>query len=72
MSYSSTKCQDVVNNVMHADVKSNYVLPVQNTFLDDNIALDMLKMDNNHLMELLDVVFVGLQQEVLQLPRQCT
>ncbi|GKC17939.1 hypothetical protein Tco_1014721 [Tanacetum coccineum] len=65
-------CQDVVNNVMHADVKSDYVLPVQNTFLDDNIALDMLKMDNNHLMELLDVVFVGLQQEVLQLPRQCT
>ncbi|GJW80542.1 hypothetical protein Tco_0144517 [Tanacetum coccineum] len=46
-------CQDVVNNVMHADVKSDYVLPVQNTFLNDNIALDVLKMENDRLMELL-------------------
>ncbi|GKF54163.1 hypothetical protein Tco_0161073 [Tanacetum coccineum] len=46
-------CQDVVNIVMHADVKSVNVLPVQNTFLDDNIALDVLKMKNAHLMELL-------------------
>ncbi|GKB61168.1 zf-CCHC domain-containing protein, partial [Tanacetum coccineum] len=46
-------CQDVVNTVMHADIKSDYVLPVQNTFLDDNIALDVLKMENDHLMELL-------------------
>ncbi|GJS31151.1 hypothetical protein Tco_0491771 [Tanacetum coccineum] len=46
-------CQDVVNIVMHADVKSDNVLPVQNTFLDDNIALDVLKMENDHLMELL-------------------
>ncbi|GKD10617.1 hypothetical protein Tco_1190302, partial [Tanacetum coccineum] len=46
-------CQDVVNIVMHADVKSDNVLPAQNTFLDDNIALDVLKMENDHLMELL-------------------
>ncbi|GJZ94680.1 hypothetical protein Tco_0666883 [Tanacetum coccineum] len=46
-------CQDVVNTVMHADIKSDYVLPVQNTFLDHNIALDVLKMENDHLMELL-------------------
>nr|GFA15727.1 hypothetical protein [Tanacetum cinerariifolium] len=46
-------CQDVVNIVMHADIKSDNVLPVQNTFLDDNIALDVLKMENDHSMELL-------------------
>ncbi|GJV99000.1 hypothetical protein Tco_1554252 [Tanacetum coccineum] len=46
-------CQDVVNIVMHADVKSVNVLPVQNTFLDDNIALDVMKMENDRLMELL-------------------
>ncbi|GJX98108.1 hypothetical protein Tco_0355127 [Tanacetum coccineum] len=46
-------CQDVVNIVMNADVKSVNVLPVQNTFLDDNIALDVLKMKNDRLMELL-------------------
>ncbi|GJV24039.1 hypothetical protein Tco_1376734 [Tanacetum coccineum] len=46
-------CQDVVNTVMHADVKFDNVLPVPNTFLDDNIALDMMKMENGHLMELL-------------------
>nr|GEX98902.1 hypothetical protein [Tanacetum cinerariifolium] len=46
-------CQDVVNIVMHADVKYDNVLPVQSTFLDDNIALDVLKMENDHLMELL-------------------
>ncbi|GJX26478.1 hypothetical protein Tco_0232774 [Tanacetum coccineum] len=46
-------CQDVVNIVMHTDVKSDNVLPVQNTFLDDNIALDVLKMENDRLMELL-------------------
>ncbi|GJS75017.1 hypothetical protein Tco_0724898 [Tanacetum coccineum] len=33
-------CQDVVNIVMHANDKSVNVLPMQNTFLDDNIALD--------------------------------
>ncbi|GJV55078.1 hypothetical protein Tco_1456083 [Tanacetum coccineum] len=41
------------NIVMHADVKSVNVLHVQNTFLDDNIALDVLKMENDRLMELL-------------------
>ncbi|GJR80481.1 hypothetical protein Tco_0151266 [Tanacetum coccineum] len=46
-------CQDVVNIVMHADVTSDNVLPVQNTFLNDNIALDVLKMENDRLMELL-------------------
>ncbi|GKD40412.1 hypothetical protein Tco_1260619 [Tanacetum coccineum] len=38
---------------MHADVKFNNVLPVPNTFLDDNIALDVMKMENDRLMELL-------------------
>nr|GEX75180.1 hypothetical protein [Tanacetum cinerariifolium] len=33
--------------------KFDNVLPVQNTFLDDNIALDVLKMENDRLMELL-------------------
>nr|GEY75171.1 hypothetical protein [Tanacetum cinerariifolium] len=46
-------CQDVVNIVMHADVKFDNVLPMPNTFLDDNIALDVMKMENDHLMELL-------------------
>ncbi|GJT48595.1 hypothetical protein Tco_0974752 [Tanacetum coccineum] len=45
--------QDVVNIVMHADVKFDNVLPVPNTFLDDNIALDVMKMENDRLMELL-------------------
>ncbi|GJY56010.1 hypothetical protein Tco_0455125 [Tanacetum coccineum] len=46
-------CQDIVNIVMHADDKSVNVLPVQNTFLDDNIAFDAMKMENDRLMELL-------------------
>nr|GEY05171.1 hypothetical protein [Tanacetum cinerariifolium] len=46
-------CQDVVNTVMHADVKSDNVLPMQNTFLDDNIALDVWKIENDRLMTLL-------------------
>ncbi|GJS29681.1 hypothetical protein Tco_0490301 [Tanacetum coccineum] len=46
-------CQDVVNIVMHANVKFDNVLPVLNTFLDDNIALDVMKMENDRLMELL-------------------
>ncbi|GKD23455.1 hypothetical protein Tco_1225158 [Tanacetum coccineum] len=46
-------CQDVVNIVMHADVKFDNVLLVPNTFLDDNIALDTMKVENGHLMELL-------------------
>ncbi|GJQ93192.1 hypothetical protein Tco_0004331 [Tanacetum coccineum] len=40
--------QYVVNIVMHADDKYVNVLPVQNTFLDDNIALDVMKMENDH------------------------
>ncbi|GKA49863.1 retrovirus-related pol polyprotein from transposon TNT 1-94, partial [Tanacetum coccineum] len=40
-----TICQDIVNIVMHVDDKSVNVLPVQNTFLDDNIALDVMKME---------------------------
>ncbi|GKA41263.1 hypothetical protein Tco_0733856 [Tanacetum coccineum] len=46
-------CQDVVNIVMHADDKFVNVLPVQNIFLNDNISLDMMKMENDRLMELL-------------------
>ncbi|GJZ20134.1 hypothetical protein Tco_0556724 [Tanacetum coccineum] len=46
-------CQDVMNIVKHADDKSINVLPVQNTFFDDNIALDVMKMENDRLMELL-------------------
>ncbi|GJR08846.1 putative zinc finger, CCHC-type containing protein, partial [Tanacetum coccineum] len=45
--------QYVVNIVMHADDKFVNVLPVQNTFLDDNIAFDVMKMENGHLIELL-------------------
>nr|GEV65389.1 hypothetical protein [Tanacetum cinerariifolium] len=45
--------QDFMDIVMHVDDKSVNVLPVQNTFLDDNISLDMMKMENDHLMELL-------------------
>nr|GEW67511.1 hypothetical protein [Tanacetum cinerariifolium] len=46
-------CQDVVNIVMHADVKYVNVLPMQNTFLDDSIALNVLKIENDRLMKLL-------------------
>ncbi|GKA70254.1 retrovirus-related pol polyprotein from transposon TNT 1-94 [Tanacetum coccineum] len=46
-------CQDVVNIVLHADVKFDNVLPMQNNFLDDNIALNMLKIKNDRLMKLL-------------------
>ncbi|GJU94912.1 hypothetical protein Tco_1319668 [Tanacetum coccineum] len=46
-------CQDVVTIVMHADVKFDNVLHVPNTFLDDNIALDVMKMENDRLMYLL-------------------
>ncbi|GJY27394.1 hypothetical protein Tco_0402120 [Tanacetum coccineum] len=46
-------CQDVVNIVVHDDVKSVNVLPVQNTFLDDNITLDVMKIENDRLIELL-------------------
>ncbi|GJX42012.1 hypothetical protein Tco_0257002 [Tanacetum coccineum] len=45
-------CQDVMNIVMHADVKFDNMLPVPNTFLDDNIALDMMKTGNDRLNSL--------------------
>ncbi|GJS43139.1 hypothetical protein Tco_0568182 [Tanacetum coccineum] len=45
--------QDVMNIVMHADVKFDNVLPMPNAFFDDNIALEMMKMEYDRLMELL-------------------
>ncbi|GJS19766.1 hypothetical protein Tco_0448398 [Tanacetum coccineum] len=45
--------QYVVTIVMHADVKVDNVLHVPNTFLDENIALDVMKMENDRLMYLL-------------------
>ncbi|GJS80306.1 hypothetical protein Tco_0730187 [Tanacetum coccineum] len=45
--------RNTVNIVMHVDNKFLNVLHVQNTFLEDNIALDMMKMENDRLMELL-------------------
>ncbi|GJY79839.1 hypothetical protein Tco_0485640 [Tanacetum coccineum] len=45
-------CQDVVNVVLHADVHN--VLFANNNFLNnDNLALELLKMENDRLMELL-------------------
>ncbi|GJW38436.1 hypothetical protein Tco_0064281 [Tanacetum coccineum] len=45
-------CQDVINVVMHVNVHN--VLSVNTNCLDnDNIALESLKMENDHLMELL-------------------
>ncbi|GKC59663.1 hypothetical protein Tco_1087261 [Tanacetum coccineum] len=42
-------CQDVMNMVMHADV-----LSVNTNYLDnDNMALESLRMENDHLMKLL-------------------
>nr|GEV69859.1 putative reverse transcriptase domain-containing protein [Tanacetum cinerariifolium] len=46
-------CQDVVNIVMHAVDKFDNVLPMPDTFLDHNIAIDVMKMENDRLMELL-------------------
>ncbi|GKE38921.1 hypothetical protein Tco_1462326 [Tanacetum coccineum] len=46
--------QDVMNIVMHANDHSNNVLPAHNNSLEhDNSALELLKHENNHLMELL-------------------
>ncbi|GKD34259.1 hypothetical protein Tco_1249768 [Tanacetum coccineum] len=45
-------CRDVMNVVMHADVHN--VLSSNNNCLDtDNLALELLKIENDHLMELL-------------------
>ncbi|GJV53656.1 retrovirus-related pol polyprotein from transposon TNT 1-94 [Tanacetum coccineum] len=59
-------CQDVVNIVMHADDKTDNVLTTQNNLLDDNIALDVLKMENDRLMELLEVFQIREWQDRLQ------
>ncbi|GJV45351.1 hypothetical protein Tco_1429887 [Tanacetum coccineum] len=46
-------CQDVMNNVMHANDHYDNVLLVNNNSLDhDNSALDLLKHENDRLMEL--------------------
>ncbi|GJT19258.1 hypothetical protein Tco_0877964 [Tanacetum coccineum] len=47
-------CQDVMNTVMHANDHSDNVLHTNNnSFEHDNSALDMLKHENDRLMELL-------------------
>ncbi|GJZ31851.1 hypothetical protein Tco_0576898 [Tanacetum coccineum] len=54
-------CQDVMNVVMHDDVHN--VLSVNTNYLDnDHLALASLKMENDHLMELLisqDLVYTA-------------
>ncbi|GJR45865.1 hypothetical protein Tco_1313968 [Tanacetum coccineum] len=47
-------CQVVINVVMHADVHSHNVLPANyNSLKHDNIASELLKHENDRLMELL-------------------
>ncbi|GJZ90202.1 hypothetical protein Tco_0662129 [Tanacetum coccineum] len=47
-------CQDVMNIVMHANDHSDNVLPANNNSLEhDNSALELLKHENDQLMELL-------------------
>ncbi|GJV67087.1 hypothetical protein Tco_1482596 [Tanacetum coccineum] len=47
-------CQDIMNNVMHANDHYENVLPTNNNSLvHDNSALDLLKHENDRLMELL-------------------
>ncbi|GJR65135.1 hypothetical protein Tco_0011200 [Tanacetum coccineum] len=47
-------CQDVMNNVMHVNDHSDNVLPANNNSLEhDNSALELLKHENDRLMELL-------------------
>ncbi|GJR75848.1 retrovirus-related pol polyprotein from transposon TNT 1-94 [Tanacetum coccineum] len=47
-------CQDVMNIVMHANDHSNNVLHANNNSLEhDNSALELLKHENDHLIELL-------------------
>ncbi|GJQ98599.1 hypothetical protein Tco_0009738 [Tanacetum coccineum] len=47
-------CQDIMNTVMHANDHYDNVLPVNNNSLDnDNYALELLKHENDRLMELL-------------------
>ncbi|GJX83422.1 zinc finger, CCHC-type containing protein [Tanacetum coccineum] len=49
-------CQDVMTIVMHFDVKFDNVLPMPNTILDDNIAFDVMKMENDHLWSYLSYI----------------
>ncbi|GJY71504.1 integrase, catalytic region, zinc finger, CCHC-type containing protein [Tanacetum coccineum] len=47
-------CQDVMNTIMHANDHYDNVLPANYNSLDhDNSALDLLKQENDHLIELL-------------------
>ncbi|GKD29162.1 hypothetical protein Tco_1239940 [Tanacetum coccineum] len=47
-------CQDVMNTVMHANNHSDNVLPANHNSLEhDNFALELLKHENDHLIELL-------------------
>ncbi|GKE33131.1 hypothetical protein Tco_1452453, partial [Tanacetum coccineum] len=47
-------CQDVLNVIMHANVHSHNVLPVNNNSLEhDNFASELLKHENDCLMEML-------------------
>ncbi|GJQ92243.1 hypothetical protein Tco_0003382 [Tanacetum coccineum] len=47
-------CQDVMNVVMHADVHSHNVVPANyNSLEHDNLASELLKHENDRLMELL-------------------
>ncbi|GJY99889.1 hypothetical protein Tco_0517319, partial [Tanacetum coccineum] len=53
---------------MHVNVKFDNVLPMSNTFLDDNIALDVLKMENDCLIKLLvsqDLVYIAVNSLVV-------
>nr|GEV16792.1 hypothetical protein [Tanacetum cinerariifolium] len=48
------KCQDVMNTIMHANDHYDNMLPINNNSLKhDNYALELLKHENNHLIELL-------------------
>ncbi|GJT87661.1 hypothetical protein Tco_1069378 [Tanacetum coccineum] len=64
-------CQDVMNTVIHANYHYDNVLPANNNSLDyDNSALDMLKHENDHLIELLisqDLSFIDEYNETLVL-----
>ncbi|GJS32047.1 hypothetical protein Tco_0530429 [Tanacetum coccineum] len=64
-------CQDVMNIVMHANDQTDNVLPANNNSLEhDNSALDLLKHENDRLIELLisqDLSFVDEYNETLVL-----
>ncbi|GJU01716.1 retrovirus-related pol polyprotein from transposon TNT 1-94 [Tanacetum coccineum] len=47
-------CQDVMSVVMHADVESKKMFPANNNSLEhDNLEAELLKKENNRLLELL-------------------